>query len=100
MLSVTSRKASSSDSGSTRGVYCSKMDWMTCETSAYRSMRTGRTMPCGHSRTAWAIGMALWTPNLRASYDAAETTPRLFTSPPTMTAWPLSSGRSRCSTDA
>ncbi len=62
-------------------------------------MRTGRKIPFGQSRFAVAVGIAEWTPNLRASYDAAATTPRR-SSPPTITGFPRSSGRSSTSTDA
>src|SRR5438105_1826720 len=52
-----------------------------------------------HSRFARDDGIAECTPNLRASYDAAQTTLR---SPgqPTTTGLPLSAGSSRCSTEA
>ena len=63
-------------------------------------MSTGRKTPCGQSRSAWAIGMALCTPKRRASYEAAETTPRPAASPPTITGSPRSSGRRACSTEA
>src|SRR5271165_5985184 len=43
--------------------------------------------------------MAEWTPNLRASYDAAETTPRSSRWPPTTTALPLSEGLKSSSTE-
>ena len=48
---------------------------------------------------AVSVGIAERTPNGRASYDAAMTTPRVDV-PPTITGRPRSSGRSRCSTDA
>jgi len=74
------------------------MSIATFETSLYLPMRTGRNIPPGHSRFAWNTGMAEWTPNLRASYDAADTTPRF--APPTITGFPVNSGRSACSTEA
>src|SRR5438046_6172464 len=43
--------------------------------------------------------MAECTPNLRASYDAAETTPRSLGRPPTTTALPLSVGSNSSSTE-
>src|SRR5450756_1128082 len=46
------------------------------------------------------MGMALWTPKARASYEHAETTPRPPRSPPTITGRPRSSGRRACSTEA
>ncbi len=70
------------------------------ETAAYFRMSTGRKTPPGQSCTARAAGIAEWTPNRRASYDAADTTPRPSGVPPTITGLPLSSGRSRCSTAA
>ncbi|MBP2675060.1 MAG: hypothetical protein H6Q84_1900 [Deltaproteobacteria bacterium] len=45
------------------------------------------------------VGIAERTPNFRASYDAAATTPR-FSPPPTITGFPRSSGRSSVSTAA
>jgi hypothetical protein len=66
-FSVTSRYASSSESGSTSGVMLRKMSNTVFETERYRS-NDGRTMTrCGHSRTARAIGIADRTPNARAS---------------------------------
>ena len=44
--------------------------------------------------------MAEWTPNLRASYEQAATTPRLSGRPPTITGRPRRPGLSRCSTEA
>src|SRR5258708_29463839 len=43
--------------------------------------------------------MAECTPNLRASYDAAETTPRSSRCPPTTTAFPFNSGSNSSSTE-
>ena len=63
-------------------------------------MSTGTNAPSGQSRAARPMGMAEWTPNRRASYEAADTTPRPDGSAPTITGRPRSSGRSRCSTDA
>ncbi len=56
--------------------------------------------PCGQSFSARAVLMALWTPNTRASYDAADTTPRDSRVPPTITGLPASAGLSITSTDA
>src|SRR5450755_2110080 len=56
-------------------------------------------MACGQSLAAVRSGMAECTPNLRASYDAAETTPRSSRCPPTTTAFPFSSGLDSSSTD-
>src|SRR5665648_868837 len=63
-------------------------------------MSTGRNTPRGQRRSAWKMGMALWTPMARASYEHAETTPRPPRSPPTITGRPRSSGRRACSTEA
>src|SRR5580693_6891869 len=56
-------------------------------------------MACGHRRAAVRSGRAECTPNLRASYDAADTTPRSFGRPPTTTGLPLSEGSNNSSTD-
>src|SRR5437868_7326946 len=56
-------------------------------------------MACGQSLYAVRSGMAECTPNLRASYDAAETTPRSFGRPPTTTAFPSSAGSNNSSTE-
>jgi hypothetical protein len=67
--------------------------------SAYTAIRGAITLPCGHSAIARPMGIALRTPNGRASYDAAHTTPR-FDGQPTITGCPRSDGSSRCSTEA
>src|SRR5450755_1459241 len=56
-------------------------------------------MACGQSLAAVRKGIAECTPNLRASYDAAETTPRSSHCPPTTTAFPVSSGADSSSTE-
>ena len=53
--------------GSTNGVNRSKMAKICPEISLYRPYRPGRTIACGHSRTATAMGMAERQPNGRAS---------------------------------
>ena len=58
-----------------------------------------RRSPCGQRRSASAIGIAEWMPNVRASYEHAATTPRRA-EPPTSTGLPRSAGSSRCSTAA
>ena len=75
---------------------------MTCRlTDAYWRPSTGTKIAPGQSAAAVRRGMAEWTPNRRASYDAALTTPRSSgPPPPTMTGRPRSSGWSRCSTAA
>ena len=59
----------------------------------------GRRSRRGSGAAPRAIGIAERTPKGRASYDAAQTTPRRD-GPPTMTGLPRSDGSSRCSTDA
>ena len=49
---------------------------------------------------AVCIGMAERTPNSRASYEAAATTPLVVGLPPTTTGLPRNSGLSSCSTEA
>ena len=55
---------------------------------------TGTHMACGQSLSACAVGMAERTPNLRVSYEAEQTTPRLSREPPTIRsgAFPAPSG--------
>ena len=55
---------------------------------------TGTHIAAGQSRRARAIGIADRTPNLRTSYDAEQTTPRLSREPPTIRrdAFPAPSG--------
>ena len=66
-FSVTSRYASSSDSGSTSGVTRRKMANTACDAARYR-LKSGLTITSeGQSRTARAIGIADRTPNARAS---------------------------------
>ena len=66
-FSVTSRYASSSDSGSTSGVTARKSSNTACDAVRYRA-KSGRTMTSeGQSLTARAIGMAERTPKARAS---------------------------------
>src|SRR5258708_4615053 len=56
-------------------------------------------MACGQSLAALRSGRAECTPNFRASYDAAETTPRWSLCPPTTTALPFSDGSDSSSTE-
>src|SRR5580704_9444329 len=56
-------------------------------------------MACGHNLAAVRSGIAEWTPNFRAAYDAADTTPRSFRCPPTTTGLPFSDGSNSSSTD-
>jgi len=93
----TSRKASSSASGSTSGVTVPKTAMTSLDTSAYRRCLGATNTACGHIRCARPTGIADRTPNARAWYDAESTTPRPLV-PPTMTGRPASSGRSLIST--
>src|SRR3954468_16676126 len=66
-FSVTSRYASSSESGSTRGVTRRKIANTACDAARYR-LNSGLTITNeGQRRTARAIGIAERTPNARAS---------------------------------
>ena len=98
VLAVTSRKASSRLIGSTSGVYEAKIAMTSSLASRYRSGRPGTKMPSGQRRAAVRSGIAEKTPNARASYEAALTTPRSPGRPPTMTGLPRSDGSSSCST--
>ncbi len=64
---ATSRKASSSERGSTSGVIVAKVAMTASEIREYSSWSGGMTLAWGHSRRARDIGMADVTPNLRAS---------------------------------
>ena len=66
-FSVTSRYASSSDSGSTSGVTVRKISKTCRDTSPYLAKFGGRITSSGQSRTARDIGIADRTPNFRAS---------------------------------
>src|SRR3984957_21347681 len=56
-------------------------------------------MACAHSLAAVRNGMAECTPNLRAAYEAAETTPRSSRCPPTTTGLPFNEGSNNSSTE-
>ncbi len=64
---VTSRNASSMETGSSSGVKSARIAMTSRETPAYLSMSTGTKAPSGQSRAARPMGMAEWTPNRRAS---------------------------------
>ena len=66
-FSVTSRYASSSDSGSISGVYAAKIARIWRDTSLYTSKRGFTNTSSGHLRRATAPDMAERTPNCRAS---------------------------------
>ncbi len=66
----------------------------------YRHILGVANMAWGQSFAAFEQGMAECMLNWRASYEHAATTPRLCGDPPTSTGFPLSSGKSSCSTDA
>ena len=64
---MTSRYASSRDSGSTSGVTSRKIEKTAFDAARYFE-KSGRTMTSdGHSRTARAMDIAERTPNARAS---------------------------------
>src|SRR2546425_1186689 len=75
---VRSTNASSTDTGSTSGEKSASMPMTCTETARYFAMSTGRKAAWAQSLAAREIGIAERTPNRRASYDAAETTPRPF----------------------
>src|SRR5215470_1467244 len=56
-------------------------------------------MAWGHSFAAVRSGMAECTPNFRAAYDAADTTPRSCRWPPTTTGLPFREGSNNSSTE-
>ena len=64
---VMSTNASSTLRGSTSGEKAPRVRITTRETARYRSKRGGRTIACGQRRRASAIGIALPTPDGRAS---------------------------------
>ncbi len=64
---VTSRNASSMETGSSSGVNSARMAMTSRETAAYLSMSTGTKAPSGQRRAARPIGIAECTPNRRAS---------------------------------
>ena len=63
----TSRNASSTDSGSTNGVTSRKICMTTRDAAEYSLKSGGRKIAEGHKRRACAPGIALRTPNSRAS---------------------------------
>src|SRR5271165_6822434 len=69
------------------------------EYSRYRSGCPSTNTACGHILAAVRSGMAECTPNFRASYDAADTTPRSLGRPPTTTAFPFNDGSNSSSTE-
>src|SRR5207245_7430297 len=77
LFSVTSRYASSSDSGSIRSVWRLKISCTLRETARYRLKSGATKIASGHKRSARAVGMADRTPKLLAAYEAAQTTERL-----------------------
>ena len=66
-LSVTSRYASSSESGSTSGVTARNRLNTVADTARYFAKSGATTARCGQRRTARAIDIADRTPNARAS---------------------------------
>src|SRR5687768_17634811 len=69
---------------STAGAYTSSTLRMRRLISEHAFEGTGTHIASGHRRNAREIGIADRTPNLRVSYDAEHTTPRLSRVPPTM----------------
>jgi hypothetical protein len=63
----TSRNASSSESGSTSGVYDSRTSRKRFECARYASKSLGRKIASGHRRLARTDGIAEWIPYRRAS---------------------------------
>src|SRR5438445_8552793 len=72
-LSVTSRYASSSDSGSTSGVTSRKIAKTVCDTVLYRVKSGGKITRAGQGRTALAIDIPECTAKATASKLAAAT---------------------------
>ena len=67
LFSVTSRYASSIDSGSTSGVTARNSSKTVVDTRLYFDMSGRTTTRCGQLRSAVDIGIAERTPNARAS---------------------------------
>ena len=95
-----SRNASSTLNGSTSGVTVRKISSSSSDFSTYLRGLPSTYSACGQSRFASPSGMPARTPNGRASYDAAVTTPRRSGSPQTITGRPRRCGWCACSTDA
>ena len=96
---MTSTNASSTDSDSTSGEKSLRMSKNPRDAPSIAGQSCSTTIAWGHRRIASAIGIAEYTPNTRASYEAAATTPR-DTEPPTRTGLPRSDGSSRWATAA
>jgi hypothetical protein len=64
---VTSRYASSSDSGSMIGVCSARISRICCETALQTSKRGFTKIRSGHCRLAVTAGIADWTPTFLAS---------------------------------
>ncbi len=64
--SLTSRKASSMESCSTKGVRPRRMAITWRETALYAPWRVGTMIRWGQRRTAWLMGIAEWMPSRRA----------------------------------
>ncbi len=59
---VRSRKASSTEIGSTSGLKPSRIRMISRDTRWYFAMSTGRNAPCGQRRAALLMGIAERTP--------------------------------------
>src|SRR5688500_11333901 len=69
---------------STTGANCSSTARISALFTPHAFRGTGTHIASGHSLSAREIGIADRTPNLRVSYDAEQTTPRLSRDPPTI----------------
>ena len=87
-----SRNASSTLKGSTSGVTVRKISSSSSDFSTYLRGLPSTYSACGQRRFASASGMPARTPNGRASYEAAVTTPRRSGSPHTITGLPRRCG--------
>ena len=98
LFSVTSRYASSNDSGSTRSVCRLKISDATRDSPISYEIWWEKDS-IGTQAFRRTAGMAERTPNRLASYEAAQTTERLPRQA-TITGLPRNCGSSRCSTEA
>jgi hypothetical protein len=91
-MSEMSRKASSMEICSTKGVNARNFPITFSEYSPYNLCRPGTMMRFLQSCSARDMGMALRTPIARAAYEHEATTPRSFGLPPTAKGLPRNSG--------
>ena len=76
LVPVMSSDASSMETWCIWGAYSRRMDMTSLETRLYLCMSPPMKIPSGQRRLAWRVGIALWTPKTRASYEHVETTQR------------------------